>query len=96
MKTNSIFLYDIFTPSPLGSISASSLAYPCSLPPIHCNQNMETGFTGVRAEKSPLSHLIDRGYAEKYRAAGRRIRLVGIVFDPEARQIAGWNVKEDA
>ena len=44
-------------------------------------------------EMSPLAQLRERGYAEKYRADGRPLRQVGIVFDPESRNIEGWETE---
>ena len=41
-------------------------------------------------EARPLEQLLARGYAEKYRADGRPIRQVGVLFDPEERNIDGW------
>ena len=41
-------------------------------------------------DRSPMAQLRERGYAEKYRADGRRVRQVGIVFDPETRNIEAW------
>ncbi|MFZ4616684.1 MAG: PD-(D/E)XK nuclease domain-containing protein [Rectinemataceae bacterium] len=41
-------------------------------------------------DKNPLVQLRERGYAEKYRADVRRLRQVGIIFDPESRNIEGW------
>ncbi|MEI6386612.1 MAG: PD-(D/E)XK nuclease domain-containing protein [Spirochaetota bacterium] len=38
-------------------------------------------------DKNPLVQLRERGYAKKYRADGRRLRQVGIVFDPQTRNI---------
>ena len=41
-------------------------------------------------DKSPMVQLRERGYAEKYQSDGRRLRQVGIVFDPETRNIEVW------
>ena len=41
-------------------------------------------------DRSPMAQLRERGYAEKYRADGRSVRQVGIVFDPETRNIDVW------
>jgi len=43
-------------------------------------------------DKSPLHQIQERGYAEKYRADGRLIRQIGIIFDPETRNLEGWEV----
>lgn len=55
-------------------------------------KGFNTGYGTVPEKKSPLAQLVDRGYAEKYRTDGRPIKLVGIVFDPESRQVTGWEV----
>ena len=39
-----------------------------------------------------LAQIRARGYADRYRASGRRVILVGINFDPAARTVAGWEV----
>ena len=39
---------------------------------------------------SPLQQIIERGYADKYRAAGEPIHLIGIIFDPEERNITAF------
>ena len=44
-------------------------------------------------DKSPMVQLRERGYAEKYRADGRIVRQVGIVFDPETRNIDVWETE---
>jgi len=44
-------------------------------------------------DKSPLEQLRERGYAEKYRADGRTVRQVGIVFDPDTRNIEAWETE---
>jgi hypothetical protein len=44
--------------------------------------------TGVR-----LSSYGERGYAEKYRADTRPIHEIGIVFDPETRNIKDWETE---
>ena len=51
-------------------------------------------------DKDPLDQLKERGYAEKYKpgALGNPVslpvRLVGIVFDPETRNLEYWRVEE--
>ena len=44
--------------------------------------------TGVR-----LSSYGERGYAEKYRADTRPVHEIGIVFDPETRNIEAWETE---
>ena len=44
---------------------------------------------------SALAQLKDRGYAEKHRAAGCAIRLVGVEFSREARNIVAFDVEQD-
>jgi hypothetical protein len=46
----------------------------------------------VRQDESPLAQIRERGYAEKYRADGRNVYEIGIVFDPESRNIVTWEV----
>jgi len=41
---------------------------------------------------SPLKQLQDKGYAEKYRALGKPIYEIGIVFDPVTRNIVTWEI----
>ncbi|MBC7682427.1 MAG: ATP-binding protein [Ferruginibacter sp.] len=47
-------------------------------------------------ESSPdgraLQQLIDRGYADKYRALGQPIHLIGVEFSKEARSVVGFEV----
>lgn len=40
--------------------------------------------------KSPLAQIQEKRYAEKYRADGRPVVEVGVVFDPETRNIVSW------
>ena len=48
-----------------------------------CNQSPETA----------LQQIHDKGYAEPYRAEGKPIVLIGIEFNTEQRNIAGWKVE---
>lgn len=41
-------------------------------------------------DKNPLAQIQDRGYAQKYRADGRPIHEIGIVFDAATRSIESW------
>jgi hypothetical protein len=43
-------------------------------------------------EKNPLAQLRERGYAEKYRSDPRTKYEIGIVFDPETRNIERWEM----
>jgi len=43
-------------------------------------------------DQGPLAQIRERGYAEKYRADGRKVYEIGIVFDPESRNIVTWEV----
>ena len=43
-------------------------------------------------DESPLEQIRKRGYAEKYRSDSRPIYEVGIVFDPETRNIERWEM----
>ena len=40
--------------------------------------------------KSPLAQIQEKRYAEKYRADGRPVIEVGVIFDPEIRNIVLW------
>lgn len=42
-------------------------------------------------EGKALQQLIDRAYAEKYRAPGSQITLIGVEFSREQRNIVGWD-----
>ena len=44
---------------------------------------------------SPLSQIQRKGYAEKYRADGRKIISIGILFNPTTRNIEQWDVISD-
>ena len=44
---------------------------------------------------SALAQLEERGYAEKHRAPGRTIHLIGIEFSRETRNIVAFDVKQD-
>jgi PAS domain-containing protein len=39
-----------------------------------------------------LDQIRAKGYAERYRASGRRVILVGINFDPATRNVAEWQI----
>ncbi len=41
----------------------------------------------------PLHQIKEKGYAEKYAGAGVPIYLIGIVFDPDMKNIAEWEVE---
>ncbi|HWQ66750.1 MAG TPA: ATP-binding protein [Methanospirillum sp.] len=45
-------------------------------------------------DTSPLDQIRRRGYAEKYKADTRTIYEIGIVFDPESRNVERWEVGE--
>lgn len=45
---------------------------------------------GKSPSGSPLQQIIDQGYADKYRSAGEPIHLIGIIFDPEKRNITTY------
>jgi hypothetical protein len=46
-------------------------------------------------EGKALQQLIDRGYAEKFRAPDIRITQIGVEFSREQRNIVGWDVLDD-
>ncbi len=43
---------------------------------------------GSASEGAAMRQLREKGYADKYRAPGRTVHLVGIEFDPEKRNVA--------
>ncbi|PWR69493.1 ATP-binding protein [Methanospirillum stamsii] len=43
-------------------------------------------------DESPLDQIKRRGYAEKYRSNSRQIYEIGIVFNPETRNIERWEI----
>ncbi len=45
-------------------------------------------------EGAALRQLRERGYAEKYRAAGEPVHLIGIEFSEESRNIAAFETAE--
>jgi hypothetical protein len=50
----------------------------------------------LKLDASPadaLAQIVQRGYAEPYRLAGRPVYLVGVAFDRDRRAIAGWQVE---
>lgn len=48
--------------------------------------------SNTKKDKSPLVQIQERGYAEKYRGCGKQVYEVGIIFDPEERNIVKWEV----
>ena len=47
----------------------------------------------ISPEGRALRQLQDRGYADKYRAEGCPIHLIGVEFSRENRNIAGFEVE---
>ena len=47
-------------------------------------------FKSGQSPAAALAQIAARGYAERYRASGRRVILVGINFDPATRNVGGW------
>ncbi len=45
---------------------------------------------GMNEGNNPLAQIQEKRYAEKYKADGRPVIEVGIVFDPETRNIIQW------
>ncbi|MBN1167777.1 MAG: ATP-binding protein [Methanospirillaceae archaeon] len=43
-------------------------------------------------DESPLDQIKKRGYAEKYQSDTRQVYEIGIVFDPETRNIQRWEI----
>ena len=41
-------------------------------------------------EGAAMAQLVDRGYAEKYRAPGARVHLVGVEFSRESRNVVAF------
>lgn len=48
-----------------------------------CSQTAEAG----------LKQIHEKGYADRYRGLGKKALLLGIGFDPNTRQVAGWRVE---
>lgn len=48
---------------------------------------------GDAPSKSPLKQIQSRGYTEKYQSKRQNIREIGVVFDPEERNITHWEEK---
>ncbi|MCX7693505.1 MAG: PD-(D/E)XK nuclease domain-containing protein, partial [Tepidimonas taiwanensis] len=42
-----------------------------------------------------IAQLKARGYADKYRADGRPVYLLGVEFSAERRNVVGWDVVKD-
>ena len=49
---------------------------------------------GTPPPESPLQQMIERGYADKYRDTGKTIHLIGIIFDPEERNITTYETAQ--
>jgi hypothetical protein len=49
----------------------------------------------LEPEGRALQQLKDRGYAEKYRAEGLPILLIGIEFSRETRTLVGFEVETE-
>jgi hypothetical protein len=47
----------------------------------------------LEPEGSALQQIKDRGYADKYRAAGQPIHLIGVEFSCEQRRVVGFEVQ---
>ncbi|MDR2093412.1 MAG: ATP-binding protein, partial [Azoarcus sp.] len=47
----------------------------------------------LEPEGSALQQIKDRGYADKYRAAGQPIHLIGVEFSREQRRVVGFEVQ---
>lgn len=48
--------------------------------------------SGDKKVKSPLAQIQEKRYAEKYRADGRPVIKVGVIFDPKTRNIVLWEM----
>jgi len=48
----------------------------------------------VDMDEKPLAQIERRRYWEKYTSLGKRIRLVGIIFDSKERNITAWESRE--
>lgn len=46
-------------------------------------------------EGKALQQIHERGYAEKYRARGEPIHLIGVEFSREQRSVVGFEVARD-
>ena len=47
----------------------------------------------LEPEGKALQQIKERGYADKYRARGEPIHLIGIEFSKTSRNVAGFEVK---
>jgi hypothetical protein len=56
----------------------------------HCVYLFEFKVVADQSEGQALQQLIEKGYAEKYRASGVEITLIGIEFSKARRNIVGW------
>ena len=49
---------------------------------------------GESPPDSPLQQMRERGYPDKYRNLGQPIHLIGVVFDPEKRNIVAFETAQ--
>ncbi len=42
---------------------------------------------------SPIAQINEKGYADKYLDTGKAVYKVGMVFDPEKRELVRWEVE---
>lgn len=60
------------------------------------NQNMylfEFKVVELVPQEKALQQIKDRGYADKYRARGEAIHLIGVEFSREQRSVVGFEVE---
>ena len=68
--------------------ATAAWTWRCSLPATCTCSSSKSGSGPERARA--LAQSQDRGYADKYRAPGRSIHLVGVEFSREARNVSGF------
>jgi len=47
----------------------------------------------IEPEGKALQQIIDKGYAEKHRASGQPIHLIGVEFSKDSRSVVGFEVQ---
>ena len=59
-----------------------------------CRGQVEFKVVERAGEGAALPQLIERGYAEKHRAAGVPVHLIGVEFSEESRNITAFEIAE--
>jgi len=47
----------------------------------------------IEPEGRALQQIIDKGYADKHRASGQPIHLIGVEFSKDSRSVVGFEVQ---